>query len=1060
MSSRLIKRLILWILIVPILLLSSLILVAYFKQDAIVQSQIDSLNHSYKGSISIGDIHLAPFSNFPDISIKIDDVVVYEGKVSESPKILDVADIYVGFNIWDLVAGNYDIHSLIVEEGFFDLVIHPDGLTNLQNALASSEEETDDEPVHIHLQRIELRNLDIHKLNEESNMDIETYIYWAKGGFKTTETEIKAHVDSEFELNVMDNGDTTYLKHKHFEFHTDLILDESNGVITFEPSGITMEHGDFLLEGTVDTRNDMDVDISVTGTKPSFDMFIAFAPEDIIPVLERYENAGKIYFEAKIQGPTTGDNLPFIDAKFGASEAYLENSAVKRRIDNMGFAGHFTNGEKRTLETMEFSLTDMTANLEKGLFIGTINVKNFEEPDIQMELDASFDIPFLVSFLNLTDIKDSRGTVEMHMKFHDVIDLDNPEKALSDLNQAYYAEMKIEDLSLVSDQLPAPLKDFDAHLEMKGKEAQLDKFNMVFGNSDLNITGFLSDLPAVVHHNEIPVRAHLEIKSQMLDIAEITDYSVEDSTGVDEQIENLKMAFSFDALGNAFTEFEHLPKGEFFIDDMYASLKHYPHTLHDFHADVLVDDEDLKIVDFSGEIDDSDFHFNGLIHDYAFWMEDTLNGDVDLDISIRSDLLRFEDLFSYQGENYVPEDYRHEEIEKLELHMESAMHYKENELHSIDLQLDKFEGKMHVHPLRFENFNGRVHYEDDHIVVEDFHGKMGRTKMNVDLNYYLGENEEIKKRDNLFALRSEFIDFDALTNFEEEEKPEPASNAEKTEEDVAEHAEAFNLYELPFTDMKFNVDIGHFIYHRLDLQNIEGQMRTTKDHYIYMDTFALDAAGGHIAMNGYFNGSDPDHIYLKPLIKMNDVDLDKLLFKFENFGQDVIVSDNLHGRLNATITGNIRVYPDFVVDLDQSEIHMDGQVLDGRLENYDYMMMMEDYFGDKDLTNVRFDTLENHMDITNGTINIPTMTIESTLGHMEISGTQDMDDNINYYVRVPWKMVMKAAKNSVFGAKKNDTNEVDEIVQVDPKRKTKYLNLNISGTIDEYKIKLGKDKGK
>lgn len=191
---------------------------------------------------------------------------------------------------------------------------------------------------------------------------------------------------------------------------------------------------------------------------------------------------------------------------------------------------------------------------------------------------------------------------------------------------------------------------------------------------------------------------------------------------------------------------------------------------------------------------------------------------------------------------------------------------------------------------------------------------------------------------------------------------------------------------------------------------------------------------------------------------MTEVDLDKLLFKFENFGQDEIVSENLHGKLTATITGDIRVYPDMVVDLDKSIVHMDVMILDGSLENYDPVMMMSDYFGDKDLTSIKFDTLQNHMDFTNGTLNIPNMTIESTLGHMDISGSQDMDDNIDYYFRIPWSLVKDAAKSKLFGTKAKDPNAEDEIVEVDPNKKTKYLNINVTGNIDDYKVRLKKQK--
>jgi hypothetical protein len=1060
MKAKLFKRLLLWVVVIPLLIFGITLWIAYVKQDSIVQSQIAKLNTNYSGKITVGDSHLAPFENFPDISIKIDEVVVHESKHKDSAVILDVADIYMGFNFWDIIVGNYDIHSLVVEDGFFDVVLHVDGTNNLENALTSSVDNENQEPINIHLRSIALKNIDVHKRDEATKMDVETLIYWAKGAFKSGNNKIAAHVDTEFELNVIKDRDTTYFKHKHFEFHTDFVFDENSGVLALEPSGITMEHGDFEIEGSIDTKKAMTLDILIRGTKPSFDMFIAFAPTELIPVLERYENQGDIYLNATLKGPTTQGRQPAINANFGASEAYLENFEAGKRIDKVGFSGHFTNGADRNLQSMEFSLTDVTANLDTGDFVGELKVKNFQEPEIDMQLKADFNIPFIVSFLNLEEIKDAKGKVEMKLKFHDIIDLDNPQKVLSDLNQAYYAELKIEDLTFNSTELPAPLKDLDVHLEMNGKEAQLDQLDLILGNSHLSITGSLSDLPAIIHHNQTPVIANLEIKSDSLDLAQLTRYSKKDRTGINERIENLSLALSFTALGNAFTEFDYLPKGEFFINDFYADLKYYPHTLHDFHADVIVEDKNMIIKDFTGFVDASDFHMNGNVYDYSSWMQEELEGDVKFDLTLKSDLLKFENLFAYNGENYVPQDYRHEQIDNLQLHFNSTLHYEGNALNNIKVDLDKFEGKMKVHPLRFEDFNGQFQYENDHIIIQNFNGTMGSSQFEIAANYYLGEDESIKKRDNSFAITSDYLDFDALTsyNLKADSKPVTTLQSQDKTADSKEHTEAFNIYELPFTDMQFNVDIGHFVYHKLDLKNLVGQLRTTQDHLIHLDSLRMDAAGGHIAMNGVFNGSDAKHIYLEPYLKLTNVDLDKLLFKFENFGQDVILSENLHGKLNSSITGKIRVYPDMIVDLDQSEVHIDAQILKGRLENYDPVMMLSDYYGDKDLTKIRFDTLQNHMDIVNGQVSIPNMTIESTLGHMEISGTQNMNDEIDYFVRIPLRVLIKATRNKIFGAKENDPETKDEIIKVDTDKRTRYLNLNITGTIDDYKIKMGKDK--
>lgn len=1047
---------------IPIFLFSILILIVYINQDKIIQAEIDALNRGHKGKITIGDTHLEPFKNFPYISIRIDDVRILESKSNDADEILNVADIDLGFGFWDILTGTYDIQELLVEEGVFNIILHKDGTTNIQNALATTDEGESQEPMDIHLKNIELRNLDIHKFDETTNIDVETFIYSAKGGFKTQGEVINAHVDTDFELNVIDNGDSTYINKKHFELHTDIGFNENTELLTLQPSSIRMEHGDFDIEGSIDIKNEMTLDLDITGTKPNFDMLIAFAPSDLIPVLERYRNAGNIYFNATIEGPSIHGIMPFIDIEFGASEAFLENTGESKKIENLDFKGHFTNGAERNLKTMEFALEGMTAKLENGKFLGSILIKNFEEPEVDMRLNADFDLEFLTRFLNLEGLK-AGGKAELEMKFHDIIDLDRPDLVLTELNQAYFSELKIDGLTLESTDLPAPLKNLDMHLIMNGKKAELDLFEAEFGNSDLSIKGYLSNLPAIVHHTNIPVVVHLDIESKLLDLAEITNFSEKDSSGIDEQIENLNLGLSFNSSARSFTESQNLPEGEFFVDRLHAQLKHYPHELHDFHVDILVGERDLQIKDFKGEIDDSDFHINGMAHDYGFWFNDTLNGDVDLDITLNSNLLKLEDVFSYKGENYVPEDYRHEEFDKLVLHVKSSMHYKSSELHSIDLDLDRLNAKMHLHPMRFENFKGRFHYEDEHLMIQDFHGKIGRTIFDLDLNYYLGKNEQIRKRDNHFGLKANYIDFDQLFDFNLENPKsisKTKSDISSASDDVPEHAEAFNLYELPFTDMTFDLDVGHLIYHRIDLQKIKAELRTKQNHYLYVDTFDLNAAGGHVSMSGYFNGSDPKHIYLKPNLRFKNVELDKLLFKFENFGQDAIVSENLHGKLTADIGGKIRMYPDMIPDIDQSEIHMDVQVLDGRLENYKYMQMLSDYMGDKDLNSVRFDTLQNHMDIKNGTLTIPKMSIESTIGHFELSGTQDMDFNMEYYLRIPWSIIKQGTRYKMFGDKKTKDGETgdDQIIEVDPDKKTRYLNLKIKGNMEDYKITMGKAK--
>src|SRR5690606_10646839 len=99
---------------------------------------------------------------------------------------------------------------------------------------------------------------------------------------------------------------------------------------------------------------------------------------------------------------------------------------------------------------------------------------------------------------------------------------------------------------------------------------------------------------------------------------------------------------------------------EFFIEDFYVKFKHYPHILHDFHADVIITEKDLSLIDFSGEIDSTDFHFTGKLINYTKWFQPKPVGDSELEFDLTSTFMKLDNLLSYNGVNYVPEDYKHE----------------------------------------------------------------------------------------------------------------------------------------------------------------------------------------------------------------------------------------------------------------------------------------------------------------------------------------------------------------------------------------------------------------
>lgn len=1047
----------------PILLTSILVMIVYVKQDEIVQSLLGDMNKDFKGKTEIKDSHISLFANFPYISIDLEDFKVYETKDEGQKPLIAINDVYAGFNLWTILTGNMEVKKIKLEDGHIDIVQEENGELNLLKAFETEKViESTEEEFHLDLKKIELVDIDVSKLNKANKIKIDAFINEAHSKFKTNDKEVLTSLDTKFEFSVIKDGDTTFFKHKHLDIDTEVSYKKKEEKLILSPTSVHLEEAEFDLSGSINFKKDMYLDLEMHADKPDFELFIALAPNEYSDALHEFENSGEISISSYIKGSSVNGQKPAVDVSFSCKNGVWINETTGKKMDRLNFSGKYTNGTSHTAKTMRFDLDQLKARLGAGTLETNVHIDNFKAPDIKVYSKANFDFKHIAKFLNIDGLRNVKGKGAMDISFHDLIDPENPEHMLSSLNESYKFKLDISKLSFDYDGQELPLKNFDLLFQTQGHKAAIKKCNIQLGNTDLSISGAIDDLPAILHHTDIPVDTRISLASKKLDINELT--RSEESEGIDEQITNLSLDLDFKASARSFTESKYVPEGEFFIENFYAKLKHYPHSFHDFHADIIIGERDLEIKDFKGMIDKSDFLFTGKLEHYEKWLDEHPGGDSKIEFDLASKMLQLESLFTYQGEHFVPKEYRHEEFDNLHIHGQTFLHF-DDQLRSIDLTIDKFEGKMKVHPLRFERFGGRIHYEKDHLVVEDFHGKMGHSDFKTTLHYYLGEDEKVKVRDNYFSIQSSHFDIDELINY----NPSPISRANNTSKSsngksnkpTVNHDAGFNIYELPFTDMKYEINIAHLNYHRMKLDNVRGQLHTTPDHYLHIDHLDLDIAGGHVDVEGYFNGSDPEMIYFSPTMHLKNVDLDKLLFKFENFGQDYMVSENLHGQFTGTLTGKIHMHADMVPKIDDSEIHMDVDVVHGKLENYALLHYMSDYFKDKNLDKVLFDTLNNHIDLVDGVMTIPKMEINSSLGHMEISGKQDLKGNMEYYMRIPWKMVTKTAMTKLFGRKKSEEEleaQQDEIIYGN--EKTKYVSVTINCDENGYNFKLGKKKEK
>lgn len=1044
--SKRLKRSLIFLFTIPVFILSIVIFLVYLNQYKIVQSLIKTANDDFKGQMLLRESHIAPFANFPYISIDLQGFKVFETDDETRTPIIQIEDVYVGFDLFSLLAGNFDVKSIKLSNADISIEEYADGSFNIAKAFETYVPKASDElkeEFHFDLKEVIFSNVDVHKINSEG-LEFDTYFKQANIGLKSKEDHLFFSVNADFNLSMIDRGDTTFLRRKNMSVNTVLDYFKEKEEIHVSPSELNIDKAQFQFDGIIDVMDDFNVDLSFSGQKPDFSLLIALAPDNIIPILKSFDNRGEVFFDAKVKGSTI-HATPFVEARFGCKEGYFKNPATDKVLDDLNFSGYFTNGEKKNLESMRFELKDFNATPESGRFEVNLALENFVSPDIQFQVITLFDLDYLAKFFNMTQLENLRGEVELEMNFHDIIDLEHPEKSIDQMNEAYFTQLKIQDLGFKLPNYDQEIEHLDVDLKVEGNRADLRNFSLNVGGSDVHISGFTSDLPAVIHHTDKEVNTQLKIHSDAVDINELT--LAKGEKVVDEYIRDFNMDLAFTSSARAITESPYLPVGRFTISRLDAKLTNYPHALHDFVADVSIDSNRLTVNDFSGEVDESDVHLMASVYNYSLWFQDTLSGDTEIGLDLTSHLLQLKDIFSFDGENFIPEDYRKEELKEMKVHFDALLHFNKGSLTSADVDLTELSGKANIHPMKFEKFRGRVHIENDHLMLEQLKGKIGNSSFSTDLSYFYGENETVKSKENYLNFSAPLLDIDQLIAYEE-----PAVNEE------VEHDSVFSIFDIPFPDMSFAVKIGKMNYHKYKIFNFNGQLRTTQNHMLFVDTLQMDIAGGHADIGGYFNASKREQIYFQTVTSFNNIDLDQLMVKFDNFGQDEIVSDHLHGTINGKLWGNIHMHADLVPIIDDSDISLEIDITGGSIENYGPLEALSGFFEDEKLHKVIFDTLANRIDMKNGIMTVPEMLINTNLGFIKVSGKQDMDMNMEYYLRVPLKMITSAGSKKLFGNRKEtDPNEISEF---DSSKNYRFVNIKIIGDAEDFKVSLGKDKGR
>ncbi len=1056
------------------------------KQDILTKQAVRLLNTKFVGTLQIREAKIVLWKQFPYLSLDVRGVRFYATRDTSEQPLYAFDDAYIGFNILDILQEQYRVKHLTIEGGHIDIVKYADGKVNILEAKGiktSADEDSTETMMTFDMQQLTLKNLRAAYHDRAAKRDIVATIERLETAFTLAPERIGANLSAALVLDVDTNGQHTFFHDKHITLETTIDIDKQQEKFTLGNTRLGLEKAIFQCAGWLNAKDSMNCSLEFHGEKPSLLTFAAFAPASIQAALERYSNEGKVTFDGFLRGKLQGELLPEFRVDFACEDAKVVNTTVNKKVRDIFFSGFITNGAERSMKTSEFRLRNIRATPDVGIFRGDIAIRNFDDPFINMDVNADLDLEFLAQFLGIEGLKRLKGQIVLDMNFNELVDIDKPDSTLLRLKEGIDSELSIKNLSVEVPNYPHPITNINGHAIMKKGFLTLDDLSCTIAGSDVHFDGTFSDVPALFHAQRKPVEITLNALSKRLNLQELVAFDSTLAQTISEEISGLAIRISFQTSADELRNFHFLPKGEFIIHHVSGKFKNYPHEIHDIHADIAVDENALTVKDISGMIDKSDVRLQATVENYRTWLDKTRRGETSVRYNISSTYFSLKDILSYEGRNYVPEQYRSEEIKNFALVGTAAMRF-DTTLRFLEATIGKLSGDFALHKMKLKNGAARFHAENSLLTLDTFRVNIGAsdiaakgafplsTALIKDVPTRLEIASERLNVDELLMIKQNAVRLAKQTSVKQTSTMQTASKQSSINQtsipqsaansDSANHATAFNIFAVPFPQARISALVRQLQFRSMRIQDFKLALRTEPNHSCYVDTLDCRIAEGRLGLQGRLEAATPQNITLSMSAAIEKIRLEALLVKFDNFGQDKLISENISGVATGLLKGTFALHPDLTPILSKSEAQIDAMLKEGELLNFAPLQAMKRFFRDKNMNRVRFDTVKNTLSLKNGTLSFPAMTINSSLGYIELAGEQNIQRSsgfqMDYVIGIPFGVAAQAGFSTLFGGNAKDSIPQDRIdaIQYRPQGSAELLiKMRVQGTPGAFSIRPG-----
>lgn len=409
---RRIRKIGLWTVgILLTLMVISGILAAVYEDD-IAKALVKEVNKNLKQPIEVKDIDLTLIKSFPNASVDFQSIRVPD---AFGETLLRAEKIAFKFNILSLFSKNYQVKSIVIDDGLLQVSTDPFGNSNYDIFKTTNEAETSTDevaPFAVSLEKTILKNI-VLKYNDESKetaADIFLEYLDLSGDLSNETSKLKSFAEI-ISHSVTIQGDK-YLPEAFLSWNFGINADFKNNTYTLENSKIDIEANTFEAAGSVSQKEGLnDLDLHLKGNDCTIRSVLAVLPDRYKSVIKDFNSKGNFYFNVDVEGLLGANKTPAVNAAFGLKNGQITSPRLGESLKQVNFDALLFS--KQDWDSSSFTMNGFEANLDNKLLNIDLAVANIADPRIDFRFNGDVNLGLVYKLSDNPYIKEGSGLIKV-----------------------------------------------------------------------------------------------------------------------------------------------------------------------------------------------------------------------------------------------------------------------------------------------------------------------------------------------------------------------------------------------------------------------------------------------------------------------------------------------------------------------------------------------------------------------------------------------------------------------------------------------------------------------